>query len=47
MLYSAIGSVMVDPYEGLMKAARELNPLNKYEVTPGFKKYMRPLMGKL
>ena len=42
-LFSTIGSQFEDPYESLIKQAKEHNPLNKHHVMSGFKKYIQPL----
>lgn len=44
ILCSSIGSKTLDPYETVLKWAKEYNPLNKHKVLPGFNEYMRPLM---
>lgn len=42
-LFSTIGSQNADPYESLMKHAREHNPLNRTQVLPAVKKYILPI----
>ncbi len=44
VLLSAIGSKSLDPYETVLKWARNHNSLNKHHVLPGFNEYVRPLM---
>ena len=44
VLCSSIGSKKLDPYETVLKWAKEYNELNKLKVLPGFNEYIRPLM---